>query len=405
MQPRRGGQDGSANEPRNFNLVLARSLPSPPCWRSSLPEEMERPVGGTPSRPSPWAEPPAFLMDLLVQRLVRSELGRTVAILRLISRRWRTAASAAVRAVAARCEDYPLLARSVAHIFPHLQVLQLSEGGSLDAAAGLSALKCLRLLGSHTTGSDYPVHFATPAELAQLTQLTGLVELELEAGWDHCCMAADYLTGLRQLRSVTLTPVAVSTHWTDWGDAEWKSGQGVVLLERCSRLPGLRRLACTAHGAQPQHVAALTSMRHLTALQLAGLPNEALPALAQLGSTLRSLSLVDEAETRYCGSGQLDWDADSPDCTCTALPAGAFSQLRHLEAAWDVLLAFLLPEPDAAAIPAGTLSSLTSLALDLGTLRLEDLDGEAGRNAQMHASARAVLLACKRGVEALVQFK
>lgn len=176
---------------------------------------------------------------------------------------------------------------------------------------------------SHATTTGRPTT-AAPAGLAQLTQLTGLVELEPEATWDHCCMAADHLTGLRQLRSVTVTPVAVSTHWTDWGDAEWKSGQGVVLLERCSRLPGLRRLACTAHGAQPQHVVVLSGLPHLTALQLAGLPNEALPALAQLGSTLRSLSLVDEAETRYCGSGQLDCQGcrqpglhmHSPACRC-----------------------------------------------------------------------------------------
>ncbi|PRW44351.1 purple acid phosphatase 23 isoform X1 [Chlorella sorokiniana] len=332
---------------------------------------MQRPEGAGPSRPSPWAEPPAFLVDLLVEQLVRSELrGHTVASLRLVSSRWRTAASAAVRALAARCNNYPSLACNVGSMFPHLKVLQLHEGGLLDAAADLGGtLQSLHLLGSHNTREDHPVPTYPPTALAALAQLTGLVDFELEASWDTCCRAAGHLAGLERLRSLTLSPMAVS-----YGE-EWTfRNKSVVLLEHCSQLSGLHRLACAAHNAQQQHVAALTALQHLSALQLTGLPNELLPALAQLGSRLRSLSLVNEADIRYCGDGMVNWDAGSEGCTCTALPASTFSQLQRLEVAWDVLLAILLLQPNAAAIPAGTLATLTSLTLDMSIVGLDDVE-------------------------------
>lgn len=322
-------------------------------------------------------------MDLLVEQLVRSELrSHAVASLRLINSNWLAAASAAVRALAARCNDAP--AQRTGSIFPRLEVLQLSEVcAPFDAVDGLSGtLKCLRLLGSHNTGSDSPVHIHPPRALAVLTQLTGLVDFELEASWSTCCHAAGYLTGLPRLRSLTLTPMA------SWGNF---SREHKVLLERCGQLSGLRRLACAADNAQPQHVEALTALQHLTALQLTKLPQEALPALVQLGSRLRSLSLLSEAELRSCSDDLLDWDGDSEECACTALPASAFSQLQHLEASWELLLAILLPQPRAAAIPPGTLNSLTSLVVDMGTSNLDYLDGEAR---QQCSCLHPVSLAC-----------
>lgn len=307
-------------------------------------------------------------MDLLVEQLVCSELrGHAVASLRLINTNWLAAASAAVRVLAARCNDEP--ARRTGSIFPGLEVLQLSEDAPLDAVDGLSStLKCLRLLGSHNTDSDSPVHIHPPKALAVLTQLTGLVDFELEASWSTCCHAAGHLTGLPRLRSLTFTPMA------SWGNF---SREHKVLLERCGQLSGLRRLTCAADNAQPQHVAALTALQHLTALQLTKLPQEALPALVQLGSRLRSLSLLSEAELRNCSDDLLDWDGDSEECTCTALPASAFSHLQHLEASWELLLAILLPQPRAAAIPPGTLNALTSLVVDMSTRKLDYLDGGA----------------------------